>query len=107
MEMFPELFKGIRKLPGEYSIELKKDAKPVHLPARNVPEALHEPLKRQQNRMVKMGVITPVHEATDWCHNLVYVNKADKSLRICLDPQNLNKWIQVPKYYIPSNLIFS
>ena len=62
-------------ITGEYSIELKKDAKLVHLPARYVPETLHEPLKREQDRMVEMGVITPVHEATVWCHNLVYVIK--------------------------------
>ena len=75
MDFFPDLFEGIGILPGEYSIEFKKDAKPVHLSARDVPEALCVPMKKELDRMVTMGVITPVHEATDW-HNLVYVTKA-------------------------------
>ena len=53
--------------------------------------------------MVEMGVITPVYEDTDWCNNLVFVTKVDKSLRICLDPQNLIKLVQIPNYYIPSS----
>ena len=75
----------------------------MHLPAGNVHEALNEPLVREPDRMVKMSIITPVPEATGWCHNLLYVIKADRSLRFCLDPQNMNKWIWVPKYYTPSN----
>ena len=73
MDIFPDLFKGIGTLTGEYSIELKKDVRPVHLPAKNVPEAFSEPLKRELERMVKMGVITTVHEAIDWYHNLVAI----------------------------------
>ena len=63
----------------------------MHLPARNVPEALHEPLKRQLNRMVKMGVITPVHEATDWCHNLVYVMNGEKISKDLPGPTELGQ----------------
>ena len=85
MEMFSDLFKGMGTLPGEYSIEIKKGAKPVHLPAKIVPEALYEPPKTELDRMVKMGVITQVQEATDWCHNLVYVIKVDIPLRIYLN----------------------
>ena len=55
VEIFPDLFSGIGTLPGEYSIELKKDTKPLHLPARNVTEALYQPLKRELGRMVKIG----------------------------------------------------
>ena len=62
MEIFPHLFKGIGMLQRKYSIEFKNDTKAVHLSARNVPETLCKPYV---DRMVKMGVITPVNEATN------------------------------------------
>ena len=40
MDIFPNVFKGMGTILGEYSIGLNKDAKSVHLPARNMPEVL-------------------------------------------------------------------
>ena len=38
---------------------------------------------------------------TEWVHNLVIVEKKDKSLRICLDPRNLNICVKREHYQIP------
>ena len=40
---------------------------------------------------VKIGAITPVSEPTEWVSQMVAARKKDGSIRICIDPQDLNK----------------
>ena len=42
-----------------------------------------------------------VDEPTDWVHNLVIVEKKNGSLRLCLDPRDLNKAVKREHYKIP------
>ncbi|KAK7605162.1 hypothetical protein V9T40_007020 [Parthenolecanium corni] len=51
--------------------------------------------------MNRQDVIKQVMEPTPWISNLTAVEKNDNLLRVCLDPQSLNKAIQIPKYAIP------
>ena len=51
--------------------------------------------------MEEQGVIKKVDKPTEWVHDLVIVEKKDKSLRICLDPRNLNICIKREHYQIP------
>ena len=71
----------------------------VHLP-RKIPVALKECCKAELGRMEKMGVIQIVHELTDWVNLMVLVEKKSGKLRICLDPQDLNKCVQRPNYLV-------
>ena len=48
------------------------------------------------DRMVKMKIITPIEEPTDWVSSLVIVEKPNGQLRICLDPRHLNQVIKRP-----------
>ena len=43
-----------------------------------------------------------VRPANDWVSNLVVVEKKDGSLRLCLDPKDLNKAIKREHYKIPT-----
>jgi len=52
--------------------------------------------------MVKESTITKVLEATDWVHPIVNVLKPDGSLRICLDPTELNKNIKQEHFSLPT-----
>ena len=52
--------------------------------------------------MEKHKVIQKVNKPTDWVHNLVIVEKKDGSLRLCLDPRELNKAIKRENFQIPT-----
>ena len=52
--------------------------------------------------MVKQGIIVPVDEPTDWVNSLVIREKPNGSLRICLDPKDLNKAIKREHYPVPT-----
>ena len=52
--------------------------------------------------MVKQGIIVPVDEPTDWVNSLVVREKPNGSLRICLDPKDLNKAIKREHYPVPT-----
>ena len=41
--------------------------------------------------MVKIRAITPVSEPTEWVSQMVAARKKAGSIRICIDPQDLNK----------------
>ena len=98
---FKDVFKGLGCFEQAYHIELKSDAVPVCEPPRRVPFALRESLKTKLDSMEEQGVIKKVDKPTEWVHNLVIVEKKDKSLRICLDPRNLNICIKREHYQIP------
>ena len=95
---YADIFDGLGELEGECDIHLRPDAIPVvHLP-RRVPIAICNKLKLELDRMKKDLVITKVTTPTDWVNSLVTVEKANGSLRICLDPKDLNDAIMRPHY---------
>ena len=52
--------------------------------------------------MVKLGVITPVDEPTDWVSSVAYAWKASGELCICLDPHDLNNAIFRDHHWTPT-----
>ena len=55
--------------------------------------------KTELERLAKEGIITEVHEHTEWINSIVSVMKSDGSLRLCLDPKDLNKAIERNQWY--------
>lgn len=53
-------------------------------------------------RMEKDGFIAKVDIPTEWVSFLVIVEKPDGTLRICLDPRDLNKAIKRGHFQLPS-----
>ena len=91
MQQYPTLFSGLGKLEGEYHISLKEDAKPFALTVpRKVPLPLLSKTKKEIDRMLKLGVIRPVQEPTDWCAPIVIVPKPNGKMRLCVDLTRLN-----------------
>ena len=97
---YADIFKGVGTLPGgPYHIKLKDSYKPVQHPPRSVPLGMQSAYKAELDRLVKEGIITEVHEHTEWINSIVPVMKEDGSLRLCLDPKDLNKAIERNQWY--------
>jgi len=90
---FSDVFQGLGKLPCNHALRLKEGIKPVVQSARRVPFRLRDKLKCTLDNMESSGTITKVKQPTDWVHPIVNVLKPDGSLRVCLDPTELNTCI--------------
>ena len=54
---YAEVFRGFGSLPFTYKIQLKENAQPVVHAARRVPAPLKDGVKKELDRMTKLGVI--------------------------------------------------
>ena len=93
MEEYSDVFSGLGEFTGEYDIQIDESVRPVQQPPRKFPYVKLDKLKDALQEMERQGVIAKVTEPTDWVSNLVITEKKDGRLRICLDPQALNKAI--------------
>ena len=73
----------------------------VHAP-RRVPFALRDRLKSEPDKEESLGVIVKVYEPTDWVNSITIFEKKNGSLRICLDPRDLNKALKREHYSCPT-----
>ena len=97
---YAEVFRGIGTLPcGPYHMKLKDLYKPVQHPPRSVPLGLQSAYKAELDRLMREGIITEVHDHTEWINSVVPVVKEDGSLRLCLNPKDLNKAIERNQWY--------
>ena len=93
-QIFPDTFDGqVGLFESEVSLKLSPEVKPVQLPPRAVPQSIMPLLKKELDKMEQEGTIRACPETTEWVHNLVTVVKKDGTLRLCLDPRNLNKYL--------------
>lgn len=102
VKKYDDLFEGLGCLKDKCKLILRDDVRPTIDAPRRVPFNLLEPLKVELERMVKLGVIKAVEEPTDWVNSIVLVKKTNGSLRICLDPRNLNKAIKGSHFQFPT-----
>ena len=99
---FADVFQGIGCLPGEYNIQLNKDVLPVIHPPQRVPVPKKEAMKTELDKMVAYKIIIPVTEPPYWVSSVLAVPKKDGSVRICLDPKDLNTAIKRSHYPLPT-----
>ena len=52
--------------------------------------------------MVVDGIIAPVTELTRWVSSMIAANKNNNTLRICLEPRDMNNAIQRSHYSLPT-----
>ena len=60
---------------------------------------MHPVYKAELDRLTKEGIITEVHEHTEWINSIVPVMKPDGSLRLCFSPKDINKAIERNQWY--------
>ncbi|XP_018494580.1 uncharacterized protein K02A2.6-like, partial [Galendromus occidentalis] len=95
MERFPEVFRGPGTIRGaEVKLKLKENYVPVVNPCRKIPVSQEKAVKEEIARMIKNGVVAKVNTPTEFVSNIVVVPKAHGRIRLCLDPQHLNKALQ-------------
>ena len=110
---YADVFQGLGKFPGDpYKLRLKPDAVPVKHRPRKVPVHLQDAFHEEVERLVKIDVLEKVTEPTEWVNSFVIVEKVidssnahspnhviKKSIRLCIDPKDLNEALEREPYY--------
>ena len=110
---YADVFQGLGKFPGEpYKLRLKPDAVPAKHRPRRVPVHLQDAFHEEVERLVKIDVLEKVTEPTEWVNSFVIVEKVidssnahspnhviKKSIRLCIDPKDLNEALEREPYY--------
>ena len=93
-EQYPDRFDALGQFPGTYHIVTDPTVQPmIHAP-RKCPIQMKDELQSALDKMTRDKVIRKVTEPTDWVSSLAFSRKKDGSLRICLDPKDLNRAIK-------------
>ena len=97
---YGELFEGVGQFSNSKPIHimLQDNAVPYIAPVHRVSQALQQPLKKELDCLVDLGIIRKlgVDEPSEWVNSFVCVKKPNGKIRLCLDPTQLNKWIKCP-----------
>ena len=100
LNTFKDVFEGLGHI-GNSTFVTDETVKPVQHTPRRVPVALRDEVKEKLLDLEKRGIIKKVTTPTEWISSMVIVAKPGK-IRICLDPQDLNKALKRPKYQMPT-----
>ncbi|XP_021340552.1 uncharacterized protein K02A2.6-like [Mizuhopecten yessoensis] len=97
-----DVFTGLGKFKGQYHIELDPSVQPVIHPPRKIPFSLQSRLQETLRKLEADDIIAAVDKPTEWVNSIVLVEKKNGSLRVCLDPRDLNTAIKRQHYRIPT-----
>ena len=97
---YKDLFTGIGNMNTTIDFKLKDDAVPYVAPIRRVAHALQEPLHLELEKFIDEGILQKlkIDEKSEWLNSFIYVHKPNGSIRLCLDPTHLNKYILRPHH---------
>lgn len=98
----PTVFEGLGQFPGEHHIHVDPNVVPVIHGCRKIPLAVMGKLKDTLDLLLQADVIAPVTQPTPWVNSLVITEKKNGSLRVCLDPRDLNKAVLRQHFSIPT-----
>lgn len=98
---YQNVFKGIESINVKpVHIHLTDNVNPVVHPPRKIPFGIRNELKKELIRLEQNNIITKISEPTEWVNSMVVVRKTDGSIRICIDPKDLNKAIKREYFYL-------
>ncbi|XP_055910817.1 uncharacterized protein K02A2.6-like [Eupeodes corollae] len=101
IEKNKDVFMGQGRFPDKCALELDSSTCPVSKPPRRIPLSIRAKVYDTLKKMEQKNIITKVETPSDWSHNMVIVEKGDKSIRICLDPRDLNVGLKQEHHLIP------
>ena len=99
---YPDLFTGLGCFEGEVHLEVDPSVSPVQMPLRRLPLGIRDKVIAELQQLERDGVIARVPEPTSWVSPLLVVTKSDNSIRLCLDPKNLNKALKRAHFFMPT-----
>lgn len=102
IEKYAEVFTGLGEFARVHHIHVDTTVPPVIHGCRNIHLSIMHPLKQTLQDLEKREVIKAVVEPTQWVNSLVATKKRNGSLRVCLDPCNLNEAVQRQHFSIPT-----
>ena len=76
--------------------------KPITHAPQKCPIAMWPLVCEKLDEFMEQGIIIPVEEPMDWVSSLTYSWEANGKLRVCLDPQDVNKAIKRDHYKTPT-----
>ena len=91
--LYPKSFDRIGDMSGEYNIKIDPNVLLVQHGRCKVPFEYKAEIVKELGEMVSQGIIAKQTEPTPWVSSLTYPKKPNSKLRICLDPNDLNKAI--------------
>ncbi|XP_078368291.1 uncharacterized protein LOC144652146 [Oculina patagonica] len=100
MSKFHDVFNGLGHI-GDAKIVVDQSVTPVQHSPRRVPVALRKDVEKKILELEEKRIITKAVEPSQWISSMVVVAKPQK-IRICLDPKDLNRAIQRPKFQMPT-----
>ncbi|KAE8743418.1 hypothetical protein FOCC_FOCC010990 [Frankliniella occidentalis] len=89
--------------PGKFTLDINQKLKPVAIPSRRVPQKIREKYKQFLHDLCVQKIIANTSNPVGWISPVVLLEKANGSLRLCLDPKYLNEALGRPFYQIPSH----
>lgn len=89
------VFEGIGRLPGTVEIPTRNMVEQICHPSARIPHSMLEPLKIELERLEHRNSIVKIQNINEnACVNrVVIVEKPNGTVRLCLDPCDLNKYI--------------
>ena len=99
---YEDVLNGMGCLPCVYDIVIDKNMPPVQNRPRKVAYALKEDFEKKIGELEIQGVIAKVETQAAWISNCIAVRKPNGSVRVCIDPSDLNKALQINHYTLPT-----
>ena len=96
MPQYPDIFDGkLGRLPGTVHLEIDGTAQPIRLPVHQIHSCT---TATALQRLKVAGILAQVNQPTNWVFVILVVKKPNGSLRICVDPKQLNAALKRPHY---------
>ncbi|PFX24019.1 Retrovirus-related Pol polyprotein from transposon 17.6 [Stylophora pistillata] len=102
LKQYPQVFEGIRCMPGNYHLTVDSSVKPVVHPPRRVALSLKVKVEAELQRLTELEIIEPLSKPAQWVSSMVTAPKPNGDIRICIDPKDLNCALQRSHCPIPA-----
>lgn len=97
---YADLFdEELGNLPVTYSVKINPEVTPVVRPTRRIHVAMCDKVEAELKNMMRLGVITPISEPTEWVSSMAATHKKDTNKNsLCIDPRDLNEALMRPHH---------